>query len=131
MVEPPGVPQPQEAARGKDSDVDRRGKERGRPAESLAAVRPEIVPVPDRCHVYLAGPEDYRSGLDERENERLEAAAEELLIQGKKLAAVERHDLRGKAGVRRGDEVGVPWTGDYWRAMKMREYETIRESFLV
>jgi hypothetical protein len=92
----------------------------------------------DRCHIYLAGPEDFRMGLNEQENEQLEVAAEELLVQGKKLAHIEMQDLRRKAGSERNgarpmdgnrrEDESMSWTESYWRPMEMPEYRTIGES---
>lgn len=77
-------------------------------------------------------------GLNEREIEQLELAAEELLVQGKKLAHIEMQDLRRKAGSgRNGPEPmdgnrekdeSMSWTESYWRPMEMPEYRTIGES---
>jgi hypothetical protein len=74
-------------------------------------------------------------GLNEQENEQLEVAAEELLLQGKKLAHIEMQGLRRKAGSgrngprpmdgnRREDE-SMSWAESYWGPMEMPQYRTI------
>ena len=116
-----------------DLSQSRKGKQPERPSAIPFAPRPKDLS--DRCHVYLAGPEDFRSGLNEHENERFEAAAEDLLVQGKKLAAVEMQDLRRRAGLERAgsrDEVeDLPWTGNYWKFIEMKEYDTVCKSAFV
>jgi len=78
----------------------------------------------DQCHVYLAGPEDFRSGLDESGNERLETDAEELLHRGREWGQAEMRNIRIQnqaIGAVRNQVAGGSdlWAGKRWRTMRM------------
>jgi hypothetical protein len=78
----------------------------------------------DQCHVYLAGPEDFRSGLDEEGNERLEIVAETLLHRGRDWGKAEMLDARTvvRAHEHASDKNIEPtnlWAGKRWRTMRV------------
>jgi hypothetical protein len=79
----------------------------------------------DLCHVYLAGPEDFRSGLDEEGNERLEFVAEELLHRGREWGNAEMQSMRTREqalGHAKISNAGSKdrWADRQWRTMHMQ-----------
>jgi len=93
-------------------------KARGKQPERVMAGRK------DQCHVYLAGPEDFRSGLDEEGNDSLETDAEKLLHRGREWGQAEMQSIgvqKQAIGGVKNEIAGVHalWAGKRWRTMRM------------
>jgi hypothetical protein len=100
------------------SNAEISAKARGKQPERITIGRK------DQCHVYLAGPEDFRSGLDEEGNERLETDAEKLLHQGREWGQAEMQSIgvqKQAIGAVRNQVAGGSdlWAGKRWRTMRM------------